>query len=183
MKATSISCFFFELRKRFWYFFYSIIRFITHMNFENLFWVMISTEISRVTICSLDVKAKSFPDLEPVCCSMYSSNCCFLTCMKISQEAGQVVWYFHLFQNFLQFIVIHTVKGFGIVNKTEVDGFLEFSCFFDDPKDVGNWSLVPLPFLNPVWTSGSSWFTYCWSLAWRILSITLLVCEMSAMVR
>ena len=58
--------------------------------------------------------------------------------MKISQEAGQVVWYFHLFQNFLQFIVIHTVKGFGIVNKTEVDGFLEFSCFFDDPKDVGN---------------------------------------------
>ena len=138
MKATSISCFFFELRKRFWYFFYSIIRFITHMNFENLFWVMISTEISRVTICSLDVKAKSFPDLEPVCCSMYSSNCCFLTCMKISQEAGQVVWYFHLFQNFLQFIVIHTVKGFGIVNKTEVDGFLEFSCFFDEAADVGN---------------------------------------------
>ena len=49
-----------------------------------------------------------------------------------------MVWYFHLFQNFPQFIVIHTVKGFGIVNKAEIDVFLEFSCFFDDPADVGN---------------------------------------------
>ena len=78
----------------------------------------------------------SFPNLEPVCCSM--SNCCFLTCIQISQEAGQVVWYSHLFQNFPQFIVIHTVKGFGIVNKAEVDVFLEFSCFFDEPMDAGN---------------------------------------------
>ena len=54
----------------------------------------------------------SFPDLEPVCCSMSSSNCCFLTCIQISQEAGQVVWYSHLFKNFPQFVVIHTVKGF-----------------------------------------------------------------------
>jgi len=69
---------------------------------------------------------------------MSSSNCCFLTCIQISQEAGQEVWYFHLFQNFPQFIVIHTVKGFGIVNKAEVDAFLELSCFFDDPVDVGN---------------------------------------------
>ena len=80
----------------------------------------------------------SFPDLEPVCCSMSNSNCCFLICIQISQEEGQVVWYSHLFKNFPQFIVIHTVKGFGIVNKAEIDVFLELSCFFDDPTGVGN---------------------------------------------
>ena len=80
----------------------------------------------------------SFSYLEPVFCSMSSSNCCFLTCIQISPEAGQVVWYSHLFQNFPQFIVIHTVKVFGIVNKAEVDVFLELSCFFDDPAYVGN---------------------------------------------
>ena len=69
---------------------------------------------------------------------MSSSNCCFLTCIQISQEADQVVWCSHLFQNFPQFIVIHTVQGFGIVNKAEVDVFLELSCFFHDPADVGN---------------------------------------------
>ena len=69
---------------------------------------------------------------------MSSSDCCFLTCIQVSQEAGQVVWYSHLFQNFPQFIVIHTVKGFGIVNKTEIDVFLELFYFFDDPEDVGN---------------------------------------------
>ena len=69
---------------------------------------------------------------------MSSSNCCFLTCIQVSQEAGQVVWYSHLFQNFPQFLVIHTVKGFGIVNKAEIDVFLELSCFFHDPEDVGN---------------------------------------------
>ena len=69
---------------------------------------------------------------------MSSSNCCFLTCIQSSQEAGQVVWYSHPFQNFPQFIVIHTVKSFGIVNKAEIDAFLELSCFFYDPADVGN---------------------------------------------
>ena len=69
---------------------------------------------------------------------MSSSNCCFLTYIQVSQEAGKVVWYSHLFQNFPQFIVIHTVKGFGIVNKAEVDVFLELSCFFNDPSDVAN---------------------------------------------
>ena len=64
--------------------------------------------------------------------------CYFLTCIQVSQEAGQVVWYCHLFQNFTQFIVIHTVKGFGIVNKAEIDVFLELSCFFHDPADLGN---------------------------------------------
>ena len=61
-----------------------------------------------------------------------------LTCIHISQETGQVVWYSHLFQNFPQFIVIHTVKGFGIVNKAETYVFLELSCFFDDPTNVAN---------------------------------------------
>ena len=70
---------------------------------------------------------------------MSSSNCCFLTCfLQISQEAGHVVWYSCLFQNFPQFVVIHTVKGFVIVNKAEIDIFLELSCFFDDPPDVSN---------------------------------------------
>ena len=71
---------------------------------------------------------------------MSSSNCCFLTCIQISQEAGQVVWYSHLFQNFPQVIVIHRVKGFGMVNKAEIDGFLELSCFFDDPADIDSGS-------------------------------------------
>ena len=115
----------------------------------------------------------SFPNFEPVWFSMSGSNCCYLTC-KISQEAGQVVWYSHIFQNFPQFMVIYTVKGFGIVKKAEIYVFLELSCFFNDPADVGNLILVPLPFLKPAWTSGSSWFTYCWSLAWRILTITSL---------
>ena len=69
---------------------------------------------------------------------MTSSNCCFLTYIQLSQEAGQVVWYSHLSQNFPQFTVIHTVNGFGIVNKAEIDVFLELSSFFDDPADVGN---------------------------------------------
>ena len=96
---------------------------------------------------------------------MSSSNCCFLTCIQVSQEAGQVVWYSLLFQNFPQFIVIHIVKGFGIVNKAEIDVFLELSSFLNDSAI---WSLVPLLFLKPAWISGSSCFTYCWSLAWRI---------------
>ena len=80
----------------------------------------------------------SFSYFESVCCPMSSSNCCFLTCIQISQEAGQVAWYSHLFQNFPQFIVIHTIEGFGIVNKAEIDVFLKLSCFFHDPVDVGN---------------------------------------------
>ena len=80
----------------------------------------------------------SFPYLEPVCCFMSGSNCCFLTCLQVSQEAGQVVWYSHLLKNFPQFLVIHTVKGFDIFNKAEIDVFLELSCFLNDPTDVGN---------------------------------------------
>ena len=69
---------------------------------------------------------------------MSSSNCYFLTCIQISQEAVQVLWYSHLLKNFSQFIVIQTVEGFGVVSKAEVDVFLELSCFFDDPVDVDN---------------------------------------------
>ena len=122
----------------------------------------------------------SFSYLEPVCCSTSSSNCCFLTCIQISQEAGQVIWYSHLFQNLPQFIVIHTVKSFDIVNKAEIDVFLELSCFFHDPADAGN--LI----------SGSSAFSKTSLNIWKFtvhvllkpclenLSITLLACEMSA---
>ena len=69
-----------------------------------------------------------------------------------------MVWYFYLFQNFPQFVVIPIVKDFGVVNKGEVDVFLKLSGFFCDPTDVGNLIPVPLPFLNPALTSGNSWF-------------------------
>ena len=98
--------------------------------------------------------AYSFPNVEPVCYSMSSSNCCFLTCIQISQEAGQVVWYSHLFQNFPEFVVIHTIKGFGIVNKAGIDVFLEHLCVFNDPVDIGSLisgsSAFSIPSLN-IW--------------------------------
>ena len=113
---------------------------------------------------------------------MSISNCCFLTCIQVSQEAGQVVWYAHLFQNFPQFIVIHTVKGFGIGSKAKVDVFLELSCFFDDPADIGNLVSGSFAFSNPslnIWKfmvhvllkPGLENFKY------------LLACEMSAIVQ
>ena len=67
---------------------------------------------------------------------MSSSKCCFLTYIQVSQEAGMVASYSHLFKNFPQFVVIYIVKGFGAVN--EADVFLEFSCFFCAPTDGGN---------------------------------------------
>ena len=80
----------------------------------------------------------SFPNLEPVHCSISSLAVAFWPAYRVSQEAGKVVWYSHLIKNFPQFVVIHTVKGFSIVNETEVDVFLEFSCFFCDPEDAGS---------------------------------------------
>ena len=68
---------------------------------------------------------------------MSGSSWCFLTCTQVSQEAGKVVWYSHLSKNFPQFVVIHTINGFSVVNEA-VDVFLEFPCFFYDPMDVGN---------------------------------------------
>ena len=111
------------------------------------------------------------------CCSTSSSNCCFLTCIQVSQEACQVVWYSHLFQNFPQFIVIHTVKGFGIINKAEIDVFLELSCFFHDPMDVGNlisgssafsksslntWKFKVHVLLKPGWENFEHYFASMW---------------------
>ena len=79
---------------------------------------------------------------------MSSSNSCFLTCKQISQEAGQAVWYFHLFQNFPQIVVIHTVKGFDIVKKAEIDVFLELLLFYI-PMDVSDLISGSSAFLNP----------------------------------
>ena len=82
-----------------------------------------------------------------------------------------MVWYSHLFQNFPQFLVIHTVKGFGIVNKAETDVFFWNSLAFSMiQRMLVIWSLVPLPFLNPACMFGNSWFMYCWNLAWKIFS-------------
>ena len=84
-----------------------------------------------MTICSLDALLSHSLLLH------VQFQLCFFTSNEISQEAGQVVWYSHLLENFPQFVVIHTVKGFGMVNKA-VDVFLEFSCILYDPTDVGN---------------------------------------------
>ena len=114
-------------------------------NLDSNLW-FIQTTISPGVLCT-EVKYAGwqytallyyFPNFKPVRCSMCHSNCCFLICIQVSQEAGKMVWYFHLFDNFLEFIVIHTVKGFNIVNETEIDVFLGFSCFFYDPTDVGD---------------------------------------------
>ena len=83
-------------------------------------------------------------------------------CIQISQEAGKVVWYPHLFKNFPQFVVIYTVKGFSVISKAEVDVFLELSCFFNDPMDVDN--LI----------SGSSTFSKCSLNIWKFLVQVLL---------
>ena len=125
---------------------------------------------------------------------MPSSNCCFLTCIQISQEAGHLAWYSHLFQNFPQLVVIHTVKGFDIVNKAEVDLFLEFSCFFYDPMDVGNlnsvssalsksslniWRFTVHLLLKPHLENFEHYFTSVWDecncvIVWTFFAIALL---------
>ena len=92
---------------------------------------------------------------------MFSSNCCFLTCIQVSQEAGKVVWYSHLFKNFPQFAVIHTVKGFSVVNEVEVDFFLEFSCFFYDPTELGNLISGASAFSKSSLNIWEFWFLYC----------------------
>ena len=106
----------------------------------------------------------SFPNLKPVHCSMCGSDSshCFLTCTQISQEADKVVWYPSLFKNFPLFVVIHTVKGFSVVSEAKVYVFLKFSCFFDDPTDVGN--LI----------SGSSTFSKSSLNIWKFLAHILL---------
>ena len=92
---------------------------------------------------------------------MSGSNCCFLTFIQASQEEGKVVWYFHFFKNFPQFFVTYIVKGFGIVNKAEVDVFLKFLAFSMIQQNVGNLISGYSAFLNPACTSGGSQFMYC----------------------
>ena len=94
-----------------------------------------------------------------------------------------MVWYSHLFQNFPQFIVIHTFKSFGIVNQAEVDVFLEFSCFLDDPVDVGNLISVSSTFSKTSWNIWKFMVHVLLKPGLEILSITLLACEMSAIVQ
>ena len=93
-----------------------------------------------------------------------------------------MAWYSHLFKNFPQFVVIHTLKGFSIVSEAEVDVFWNSFAFSMIQQMLAIWSLVPLPFPNPDCTSGSSQFRYVVVLL-EILSITLLTCEMSAIVK
>ena len=104
---------------------------------------------------------------------------------QVFQDTGKLVWYSHHLKNFPQFVVIHTVKGFGTVNKAEGDVFLALSCFFNDPTDLENLisdsSASSKSSLN-IWNFSVHGMD-CRSLAWRILSITLLVCEMSAIVQ
>ena len=131
--------------------------------------------------------------MESVCCSMYSSNCCFLTWIQISQEAGQVVWY-SISLRIFQFVVVHKVKGFDIVNKAEIDVFLELSCFFNDPTDVGNlisgssafsksslnmWKFTVHILLKPVLENFEHYFTSMWdecncAVVWAFFEIAFL---------
>ena len=94
-----------------------------------------------------------------------------------------MVWDFHFFKDSPHFVVIYTVKGFSVVNEAEVDVFLELPCFLHDPLNVGNVISGFSAPLKPAWTYGSSQFLYHWTLAWRILSRTLLACEMCAIVQ
>ena len=134
----------------------------------------------------------SFSYLEPVCCSMSSSNCCFLTCIQISQEAGQVVWDSHFFKNFPQFVVIHTVKNFGTVNKAEIDVSLDLSCCFDKPTNIGNlissafsktslniWKFTVHVLLKPSLENFEHYFTSMWDecscvVVWAFFGIAFL---------
>ena len=79
-----------------------------------------------------------FLNLEPISCSIQGTNCCFLTNIQVSQETSKMVWYSHLFKSFPRFIMIHIVKGFGVVDETEVDVFMEFPSFHYDPANVGD---------------------------------------------
>ena len=134
-----------------------------------------SSKISRVTIYSFDVFLSQFWT-SPLFHD--SSNCCFLTCTQVLHETGKVVWYSHLLKSFPQ--LWSTVKGFSTVNETDV--FLEFPCFFYDPKEVGN-----LISVSSAFSKSSLYFRkfsahVLWKPSLKDLSITLLACEMSATV-
>ena len=121
-------------------------------------------------------------------CSMSGSNCWFLTCMQVSQEASKVVWYSHLLY-FPQFVVIHTVKGFHIVTEVEVDVFLKFLCLFCDPMDFGNlisdssafsksslyiWKILKPSLKDFEHALASMWNEHNCAVVWRFFGVTLL---------
>ena len=118
--------------------------------------------------CELDKQGQyaalsyAFLYLGPVCCSVFSSNYCFLTCKQVSQEMGKVVWYIHLFENFSQYVVIHTVTGFSMVNEADINVFLEFLCFLYEPTNFG------------ILISGSSAFSKSSLYTWKFLVHILL---------
>ena len=86
---------------------------------------------------------------EPISCSIQGSNCCFLTCIQVSQETGKMLWYSHLSKSFPQFVMIHTVKGFSIADETEIDVFLKFPCFLYNPVNAGNLIYSSTSFSKP----------------------------------
>ena len=136
---------------------------------------------NRVTIHSLGILFFLFGTSLVTCSVLTGASWPVYSFLKRHVRWSGIPVSFRIFQ----FIVIHTVKGLGMVNKAEIYVFLELFFFFPPviQQMLAIWSLFPLPFLKPAWTSGSSQFTSCWNLAWRILSITLLACEMSAIVQ
>ena len=118
-----------------------------------------------------------------MCCSMFNSNCCCLNCIEISQEVGQVVWYPHLFKNFPQFTVIHTVKSFGLVNKAKVDIFLAgnlISCSSAFSKSSLNiWKFLLHILLKPSLENFEHYFASLWDecncmVVWSFFGIAFL---------
>ena len=157
-----------------WYFSWqSWFQLVIHLAWHFSWCTLHRSKTSRVTIYSPDGLLSQF-GIGPL------FHGWFFTCIQVSQEAGQVVWYSHLFKNFPYVGVIHTVKGFSIVNEVEV--FPELPSFLQDPTIVGNLISGSSASSNPTCTSGGFHFRYCWSLAWRFLSIILQACEMSTIV-
>ena len=108
-------------------------------NSSNLaFFMMCSAYKLNKQVWQQTALSYSFLDLEPISCSIQGSNCCFLTYIQVSQEAVKMFWYSYLSKSFPQFVMIHTVKGFSVVNETEIDVSLKFPCFLCDPANVGS---------------------------------------------
>ena len=149
-----------------------------------------SSSLAFCVMYSAYMLNKQGDNIQPCCIPFPVLNQCIVPCSVLTVASWsayrflrrQVEWsYIPISLRIFQFVVIHPVKGFSEVNEAEVKVFLEFSCLYVLIQwMLAIWSLVPLPFLNPACTSGSSWFTYYWTLAWRILSITLVACQMSA---
>ena len=123
----------------------------------------------------------SFPNFGPFSCSMSGSNCWF--CIQVFQKTGKVVWYSHLLQIFPQFVVIHTIEGFSVVNEAEVDVLLEFPFFLRDSFSFGNLIFGSSANSKPSLSIGKFHSRTAKAYLWRLLSITLLACETSAIVQ